>query len=274
MLKQRAGEVARPAVVLAVAFALAVIAVGCARRPTVSPSLISPYPADKMWAVAPMINESGTSVVDALHMSDVLAQELQQVYRINVVPVSRVLEAMRALDIGRIQSVHDAQALIRTLDLDGLVVGAVTAYDPYQPPRLGMTLQLYTSGAEGRAEAPSLDTGKGVRLLGASPSDRPTGILREFEQPVASVAAVIDASDNGVLLDVQRFAEGRDDPVSALGWRRFLYSMDAYTQYVGHRMIRDLLREERIRMSRTMESARASTSASSRRSATNIPPPA
>lgn len=227
---------------------------GCDNRTVVNAPTMSPYPAGKMWAIAPLINESGTSAVDPLHLSDLLAQELQQVSRIDVLPVSRVLVGLRSMNIDRVHSVAEAQALVRLLDVDGLIVGTITAYDPYNPPVLGLTLQLYTSGREianDDREAP-LNSAKGVRILGATPSDSRLPGLRTFSQPVASVSAILDASDNAVRLDVERFARGRTDPDSILGWERFLYSMDAYTAYVGHRVIRDLIREERLRMGRQM----------------------
>jgi len=141
------------------------------------------------------------------------------------------------------------------LNIDGLIVGTVTAYDPYQPPVLGLTLQLVTSGrGEVRRSDASINSGKGVRILGASPSDRNLPGLRRFTQPVSSVSAIVDASDHSVLLDVKRFAEGRTDPDTALGWEKYLYSMDAYTLYVSHRLIRDLLNQEQLRLGSEMAS--------------------
>jgi len=58
---------------------------------------------------------------------------------------------------------------------------------------------------------------------------------------------VLDASDNGVRLDLERFARGRTEMDSALNWKRYLVVMDLYTQYVADRLLRDLLREERVR---------------------------
>ncbi len=224
---------------------------GCATRTTVNAPLVGPYPADKTWAIAPLNNDTGTSAANGLHLSDLLARELQQVYRINVLPVNRVLDAMYNLQIEQIQSVHDAQAIVRILQVDGLIVGNITAYDPYSPPVLGMTLQLYTSGLEFNADNQanqSLNTAKGVRTLGASPSDSNIPGLQNFTQPVASATAVVNAADNAIRLDLQAFAQGRTDPDSALGWREYLYSMDAYAQYVGHRLIKDLLIAERRRL--------------------------
>jgi len=260
---------------LATAVMTAMLVAGCAKRTPVNARLMSPYSEEKIWAVAPLANESGTSAADALRISDLLAQELQQVYRLNVVPVSRVLSAMEALEMPEIESEHDAQAIIRTLNLDGLLVGTITAYDPYHPPVLGLTVQLYTNGNEVRDRVASIDNAKGMRLLGASPSDATGSGINEFNQPVAGVSEVFDASDNGVRLDVQEFAQGRSDDDTALGWRRFLYSMDSYTQYAGHRIIRDLIREERLRVGRMMGSlGRVDEPSADDRGTHNLPPPA
>ncbi len=223
----------------------------CARRTQINAPLASPYLADKTWAVAPLSDDSGTTVADGAHLSDLLARELQQVYRINVLPVNRVIEAMYALQIERIQTVHDAQAVVRLLNIDGLIVGNITAYDPYSPPVLGMTLQLYTSGDEFNSPNEtnySLNSGKGVRTLGAAASDTNLPGVGNSSQPVASATAIVNAADNAIRIDLRSFAEGRTDPDTALGWREYLYSMDAYAQYVGHRLIKDLLTAERRRM--------------------------
>ena len=228
-----------------------VSAIGCAERTVIHAPLASPYPAEKVWAIAPLSNESGTSAVDPLYMSDLVAREFQQVRHIDMLPLSRVLQGMRAMQINQVQSVSEAQALIRLLNIDGLIVGTITAYDPYHPPVLGLTLQLFTSGNESARRSGSdapINSGKGVRILGASPSDSALPGLRVFSQPVSSVSAIVDSSDNAVMLDVKQFAEGRTDPDTALGWEKYLYSMDAYTLYVSHRLIRDLLNEERSRM--------------------------
>jgi hypothetical protein len=223
------------------------------KQPELNARYTSPYPADKVWAVAPFTNESGTTAIDTLHVADIFANELQKVRGISIVPVSRVLEAMHVLDLAYIDSVGDAQSLARLLDADGLVAGTITSYDPYHPPRLGMTVQLYTQGTQERAldheagDGYDIGSSKGMRLLGTSPNDQAIPGLRAFTQPVASASSVYDASDNAVQLEVESFARGRTDSETALGWERFLYSMDQYTQFVCDRLIRDLLRQERLR---------------------------
>lgn len=211
-------------------------------KPQINAPLRSPYPGPKVWGVAPLANESGTSAVDPLHIADLVTQEVQQADRIDTIPVQRVLEAMRAMNLGQITSPGQAQQLARILDLDGLIVGTITAYDPYNPPTLGLTLQLYT------LTDPGMGAGFDPVRLGASPTDRQLDELRQFRQPVASASAIRAAAENAVLRDLESFARGRTTADTALGWERYLVSMDLYTRYVSHGLIASLFRQERLRL--------------------------
>lgn len=215
---------------------------GCARpqRPVINPRLISPYDEPVTWAVAPLANESGVSVVDGVNVADLIAREVQKIDGIDAVPVQRVLEGMRAMDIGSIDSPHTARSLARLIGVDGIIVGSITAWDPYNPPILGLTLQLYAA-----APAPIADGA--IENISRAASDTMLQGFGPADWPSSSVAIVADASDNGVRLDVERFARGRTETNSALNWQRYLVVMDLYTQYVVERLLRELLREERWR---------------------------
>lgn len=225
---------------LAALVCIALLASCAAKRPVINGPLMSPYRDPATWAVAPLINESGVSVVDELAMADVIAREVQKIVGINALPVQRVLDGMRAMNIGVIDSPATARSLARIIGADGIIVGSVTAYDPYNPPILGLTLQLYTAQA---ARLPD-DL---VDQLGTAASDTSLGGFAIADAPISSAAVVLDASDNGVRLDLEQFALGRTETNSALNWKRYLVVMDLYTQYVADRVLRDLLREERTR---------------------------
>ena len=130
------------------ALAVAVlVGVGCEGSPAriIEPTaLTSPYPAPKLWAVAPFRNESGFSLVDGAAFADHLTRRLQQVQGIRVVPVNRVLAALAAERLEAVNSREAALRVMQTLDADGLVVGTLTAWDPYLPPKLGVICQLHS----------------------------------------------------------------------------------------------------------------------------------
>ncbi|MCC6907414.1 MAG: hypothetical protein IT430_05690 [Phycisphaerales bacterium] len=222
---------------------------GCMRQRTaINAPLMSPYREPVTWAVAPPANESGVSTVDTLAVADLIAREVQNVRGIDALPVQRVLDGMRAMDIGSIDSPAAARALARVIGADAIIVGSVTAYDPYRPPVLGLTLQLYHA----QPAAPADDL---IEQIGTAPSD---SALHGFEPdawPEASAAAVLNAADNGVRLSLEQFARGRTESNSALNWERYLVVMDLYTQYVVDRLLRDLLMEERTRNNRRLATA-------------------
>jgi len=200
--------------------------------------LRTPYPADKLWAVAPLRNESGTSLVDSAALADTLTAQMQRVDGINIVPVNRVLEAMAAEDIAAINGVSDVLTLMQTLDVDGMIVGTVSAWDPYDPPKVGMTIQLYSRRAPGSSA--SVDP---RRMSYAATDVRLPGETR-FNQPVAQAAGYYDAANGEVLLRLREYATGRTPYQSASGWRRYLMNMDLYTEFVSHELTRQLMQSE------------------------------
>ena len=97
----------------------------------------------QVWAIAPAINLSGQSQIDPLLQSDLVYQELQKVHGLTVIPVDRVVEVYASLKIDKVQSERQAEEICRLLGCDGLVVPTVTAYDPYDPPKFGASVQLF-----------------------------------------------------------------------------------------------------------------------------------
>jgi len=210
---------------------------------TVSPPLRSPYPAPKIWAVAPLANESGVSTIDTLLVSDQMTKVIAEVEGINVLPVQRVLDGLRAMNIARVQNPTEAQSLARLIGADGLIVGSIIAYDPYKPPTAGLTLQLYT------VEPISGETAEDIRKLEAAPSDQTLIGLRSYQQPIAGASGIFDASENSIQQHLQAYAEGRIRPgATALDWERYLVDMDLYMQYVGHRLVERMLIDEQHRL--------------------------
>ena len=140
------------------------------------------------WAIAPTINISGQSPIDPLLQSDLVYQQLQQVHGLTVIPVDRVVEAYASLKINRVESERQAYAVCQILGCDGLVIPTVTAYDPYDPPIFGASLQLFVKpGTFNRL--PKVDP----RALERSPT--------ASALPPMPAAKVITASGAVVLID-------------------------------------------------------------------------
>jgi hypothetical protein len=206
--------------------------------------LISPYPGPKLWAVVPMRNESGTSLVDSASFADKLTAAIHETQGIDVVPVNRVIEAMNSAQMTAVTSVDQAMQLMQLLKVDGLVVGTVTDWDPYEPPKIGATIQLYS-----RRNTPG-DSGLDTRKLTYAATDSsslPEGTTR-YSQPVATASDHFDAANEAVRARLQHFADGRAPSDSPAGWRRYLLNMDLYTEFVSYELTRELLLAERQRL--------------------------
>lgn len=227
---------------------------GCTRAPElVAPEvLVSPYDtagADVLWAVAPLVNESGTSAVDPLAVSDQLVAKITEVEGLACVPMNRTLAAMRELGIPGVRSGVDARWLADMLGADAIVVGTITAYDPYNPPKIGLALALFARDptATGRPASESIDP----RALQRSFSDGgPVPGGRISDRPVAVISEELEGANHAVQMSVKRYAEGRHSPTSALGWKRYLASMDLYTEFASYWTVKRLLDEERMRLAK------------------------
>lgn len=217
---------------------------GCdlVRRDKVPP-LVSPYAETQTWAVAPLRNESGSRQVDPLRVADHLTQQLETAERLQIVPVNRVLAAMESLEMEAVASPAQAAELRRTLAVDALLVGTVTAYSPYDPPKLGLALELYTGTAIPR---PRIE----IRDLTRAPTDRTAqpGPV-DPEQPVSVVSGYYDAAHPNVRRQLQAYGAQRGpEGTSDQHWRRYRINMDLYTEFVSYVVSGELLDAEHQRL--------------------------
>jgi len=239
-------------VVAALPLAGAVLAVvpGCEmfNRPELNDPVttISPYPpetGDRLWAVLPARNESGTSLPEPLAIGDKLVASIEEVEGLRALAMNRTLAALREAEIETVSSPAEARRVAELLGVDGLVISSITAYDPYNPPIIGLSLALYSRQQESRGR--EFDPKK----FAAQPRPRDAPLSGYSAPPSATYSAHLDARNHEVLQRVKSYALGRHDPEHALGWRQHLASMDLYTRFAAHEAIAGLLTEERQRVS-------------------------
>ena len=209
----------------------------------------APYDAslgEVLWAVIPLTNESGTELVDPLVISDKLVAAAEEVRGVRAVPLNRTLQALNALDLKGVRTPAEVRQLAAAMGVDGIILGSITAYDPYDPPTIGLSLALYarTSAMESPDAGASLDP----RTLTASPTETRPPPTSLGDRPAAVVSANLDANDHSVLIALREYAEGRHDPVSALGWRRYTASMGLYTQFAAQHLVAALVEQEHQRL--------------------------
>jgi hypothetical protein len=178
-------------------------------------------------AVAPALNQSGARVFDPVRIADLMASELSYVRGVEVIPVSRVLTALSDDQELVIKSPEHAQAVIERLGADGMLVFAVTEYEPYDPPIVGLAAQLYRAG-----ERPmdGFDPIAMSRRTIPFESSAPQAHL----SPIAQKSTVFDARHDSLLRDVQKFAENRTGKDSPLGWREYVVDQQAFVRFCCH----------------------------------------
>lgn len=207
-----------------------------------------PMAGEVLWAIAPLRNETGTSLLDPLEVSDEIVAAAEQVQGVRALPLNRSLEAMRALELAQISTPAEARQLAQLMGADAVLTGTITAWDPYDPPEIGLTLALFAGPEPSLAFLPQADQ---IRALEAAPTDQRLYRTSQYQDRPASVASAhLDAKNHQVLMDLRSYAQGRHDPESALGWRRYLTSVDFYTEFAAWHVLRQLVDEEWQRLAR------------------------
>jgi len=194
-------------------------------------------------------------------MTDTLTQQVEQIRGVTTLPLNRTLGMMRALSIESIDSPQQARALIDALGVDGLLVGSITAYDPYDPPKFGLAVALFAR--PGSLGTPGVSAGDPLSsdpsLLTAATTDSGIDVAAASLAPVSFAAEHLDGRNHEVQMAVKSYAEGRSDTVSALGWRRYLASMPLFADFASNRLAERLLESERLRLARALVSEAGTT---------------
>jgi len=127
------------ALALTICLALPLAGSGCA---IVEVGMRNPVVGLETVAVAPFFNLSQERTVDGREFALDYYAELQKVPGFEVLPVGVTERAMIENGIS-LTGPHDAVRLAAILDVDAVVVGAVTDYDPYNP-RIGLKVAWYS----------------------------------------------------------------------------------------------------------------------------------
>ena len=218
------------------------------RKPSVE-RLSNPYDHPRVIAVAPLRNESGSIEADGVIMADHLTRQFENAIGIHTVPVNRVLAAMEGLRARGVSNEQVAVALMSILKVDGLVAGTITAYDPYDPPKLGISVELFTTD---RIEPMDADL---IRQLSMAESSDQVGVRAPLRQyPVTRASGHFDASDPRTKDLMQLYASNRgSEQYKHESWRRYRISMDLYSEFVAYAVTRSLLSAERQRLLETKQ---------------------
>lgn len=108
------------------------------------PQFHNPFPQLHRVAVLPFFNQSNEPTLDGLAVATAYRNELQKIPGFEVMPVGVVDYVLRANQI-QLDGATDFQQLARMLNVDAVVVGAVTDFHEYYPPRMGLAVNWYAA---------------------------------------------------------------------------------------------------------------------------------
>lgn len=119
---------------------------GCSLFPDVKhePQFHNPFPQLYRVAVLPFYNQSTEPTLSQDRVGLAYFNELQRIPGFEVMPVGVVKRYLEALD-QEPQTPQDFQQLAQSLGVDAVVVGSVTDYSPYYPPRIGLAVDWYAA---------------------------------------------------------------------------------------------------------------------------------
>jgi len=215
---------------------------GCSEGRVKTTEIPGPYDRPTLIAVAPALNFSGSSDFDPVQVADLFTSELTMVEGIGVVGVNRVMAVLSRQGLKEVGSPGHALEICETAGCDGIVVIAITEYDPYTPV-VGMAAQLYMNrlgGMWGRLD-PVAVSRRATPFPVEESQDSP-------HRPRAQVQCVFNTAHNATAERVRLYAEDRGAEQSALGWRKYLESQRLFLRYCCWEVVGEMMGQEYHRM--------------------------
>ncbi len=119
---------------------------GCQLIPEIAhqPVVHNPFPQLTKVAIAPFFNLSTEPSVDGRQFAQAYFSELQLIRGFEVVPVGVVERAMHTYQLD-LDNPDEVRKLATVLGVDAVVIGAVTDFTPYYPPRCAMQVEWYAA---------------------------------------------------------------------------------------------------------------------------------
>ncbi|WP_372723280.1 hypothetical protein [Novipirellula sp.] len=146
-------------------------------------SLHNPFPQMKRVAVLPFFNQSSEPTLDTELVSESYYAALQAIPGFEVMPigVTKAQWLQYSATYGEPTTGADFQRLAKMMDVEAIVVGSVTDFDAYYPPRMAMTVHWYAAN-EGFHPIPA---GYGLPWGTDKEKEIPRRIVREAEFELA-----------------------------------------------------------------------------------------
>lgn len=159
---------------------------GCALWPDriVEPQFHNPFPQIYRVAVLPFYNQSAEPTLDGEAVALAYFNELQTIPGFEVMPVGvakQMLAASIAMTGREPRGGADFQLLARQMGVDAVLVGSITDYSPYYPPRVGLSVDWFAANPSFHPIPP----GYGLPWGRAEEEFIPSTLVREAEFALA-----------------------------------------------------------------------------------------
>jgi hypothetical protein len=204
---------------------------------------VAPYAA--VIAVAPLANESGVNIDPRTRaeVSDDLIAAVNQVDGWAAVPLDRTLTAMAGLGMAEVRSEADARQLIATIGVDGILVGTITQWNPYDPPRFGANVLLIGDDTRLRE---SIDP----QSLYGRTGDADAAVAAGTVRSVTDLVIDLDAVDHGTRRLLRDYADARIDVTGGFDppERYYLMVFHRYLRFAADQVVGGLVERERLRI--------------------------
>lgn len=121
---------------------------GCTLVPewTYKPEFHNPFPQLSRVAVLPFYNQSTYPTLNGAHVANLYRAELQKIRGFDVMPIGVVDRFLHENRIS-VGPTTNLQQLAQILNVDAVVVGSITDYDPYYPPKMGLAVNWYAANS-------------------------------------------------------------------------------------------------------------------------------
>lgn len=187
---------------LALLLGLAVMG-GCSLVPDVKhkPQYINPFPQLKSIAVLPFANQSEEPTLSGERVALAYINELQSIRGFEVLPLGAVKVKLSEYT-GPLSSGEHFQQFAQYLGVDAVIIGSVTDFDAYYPPRMTMAVRWYAAnpgfhpvlpgyglpwGTKAEKEIPSWIHDEAQRALAAEQLKSQTPRWQEPQMPMQPI---------------------------------------------------------------------------------------
>jgi hypothetical protein len=192
---------------------------------------ITPFATDEAMQSVPLDRSLSYAEALASELAQFPGFEVVRAYRQATVPP----EASYGPEAPKVNG-SESEDFAKDLDVDAVIIGSITEYDPYTP-RIGITLTLIRTHPAGEAARHFAD----LELL--AQTGRPLVVRHEETGEILAIRVekIFDSRQDAVRNALEKYAFTRSGEKSPAGADQYLRE-SGYIQFISNMMIRELLK--------------------------------